>query len=587
MEPGTSPRVEPAPSPPSSAPAWGRSLLAATAIAAMGIPQGVAYAMIAGLPPVLGLYAGMLPAVIASLTRSSNYVVTGPTNAISLLFATSVAAQMPDPVAAAATLALLTGMMQVGGGLFRMKALVEYVSASVVLGYITGAAALIAVGQLPALTGTAGTGGDILARLLAWGSQLDALDPATLGVGLCSVAGIVAARAWLPRGSAELTVMVLASAGVAGLGLDVRTVVDLGGVPSGLPPLSLPSLEGASLLLPVAGAAAVLSMVESSSVARAIAARTGERLDMQREFVGQGLANLVAAACGTYPVSGSLSRSALNERLGGGRAAGTLSGVVAMVAVLLVAPLLELLPLSALAGLLLVVAVDLVEPARIRRVLSAPLADRLAYLATVLGTWFLPLDQAIYLGVGISVFQFLRQSRHLVVHELRFAADERVQEVDLDESDAEVLPCCSVRILNLEGPLFFASATELEHVLAESGADSAVRTLILRMRRTRDLDYTAAAVLVAAQERLAAQGRQLVLVGVREDMLARMREMGFVELFGEGLVFPGRAGWFESLNDALEHLPGPSCVRDAASCPLRPHLHPVPAQASTPSPEAP
>jgi sulfate permease, SulP family len=538
-----------------------RQGLAGTAIAAMSIPQGVAYAMIAGLPPAMGLYAGMLPAVVASLTRSSGQVVTGPTNAISLLFATSVAASVRDPVMAAGTLALLTGILQIGGGLFRGKALVDFVSTSVVLGYITGAAVLIAVGQLPALTGTAQVRGDIVERLWGWALNVHGADPATLAVGLGTIVFIIAARGRLPKGVTELAAMGVAMAGVHVAGLDVRTVADMGAIPHGLPPLAVPSLEGARALLPAAGAAAVLSMVESTSVARSIASRTGQQLDLKQEFIGQGLGNLMAAFSGAYPVSGSLSRSGANVRMGGGRVAGALSGLIAMGAVLLLGRLLDALPLAALAGLLVVVAVELLEPKRIVRVLSADLSDRLAYGSTVLGTWFLPLDQAIYLGVGISVALFLRSSRHLVVHELRITPDGRVVELDATDVTGDGTSCCSVRVLNIEGPLFFASANELEQILASATSDRRVATLVLRLRRATELDYTAASVLLTVQARLAAQGRTLMLVGVREEMIARMKAMKLTSFTETGVVFPASDGWFLAMREALAE-----CV--PASCPM-------------------
>ncbi len=551
-----------------------RQVLAGTAIAAMGVPQGVAYAMIAGLPPVMGLYAGMLPAVVASLTRSSEHVVTGPTNAISLLCATSLAAVSDDPVQAAITMAALTGFMQIAGGVLRLKALVDYVSSSVVLGYITGAAVLIGVGQLRSVTGTPKVTGNIVEVLWWFASHVRSFDIASVVVGVGTMVAILYARRVLPKGTTELTVLASAALLVALTGADVRTVADLGGVPTQLPPLVMPDFSTWRALIPIAGAAAVLSMVESSSVARSIASRSGQRIDMTMEFVGQGLGNLASAVTGGYPVSGSLSRSALNERMGGSRLAGAISGVIAALAVMLVAPLLDRLPLPALGGLLLVVAKDLVEPQRIIRVLSSQLADRLAYVATVLGTWFLPLDQAIYLGVGISVVLFLRRSRHLMVHELRFDSEGHVHEVDPDEPLIAGSTCCAVKILNVEGPLFFGAANELDQVLADATADGKVHTLILRFRRTWGLDYTAANILITWYRRMKSDGRELIIVGVRDDMWRRMHAMGFLDIVGERVVFPTKSGWFQALRDALAYVHPPTCHADADHCPLGAYFHP-------------
>jgi sulfate permease, SulP family len=163
----------------------------------------------------------------------------------------------------------------------------------------------------------------------------------------------------------------------------------------------------------------VLSLVESSSVARALAVRTGQRLDMAAEFAGQGIANLAAAFSGGYPVSGSLSRSALNQQAGAEtRLSAVFCGLLMIGVLLVLGPIVERTPIASLAGLLLVLANDLVDRQRIRMVLRGTMSDRVAFVATLLGTWVLPLDQAIYAGVGISIILFLRRARLLTVREM-------------------------------------------------------------------------------------------------------------------------------------------------------------------------
>ncbi|HHO50121.1 MAG TPA: SulP family inorganic anion transporter, partial [Deltaproteobacteria bacterium] len=195
-------------------------VLPAIATMVMSVPQGIAYALIAGLPPAMGLYAGAIPAIVGSLLRSSRVVIVGPTNAISLIIATSVVAAAEDPVQAAATLALMVGVLQIAAGLSRLDSLVDYISTSVVAGYITGAASLILVGQLPNLTGTEGVGGDIASRLVAWITTLDDANPLALGIGIGSVVGIAALRRVLPKGVPALVIMGGSIALTFGLGLD-------------------------------------------------------------------------------------------------------------------------------------------------------------------------------------------------------------------------------------------------------------------------------------------------------------------------------------------------------------------------------
>lgn len=554
-------------------PRWGADLSAALAVTFLGLPQGIAYAMIAGLPPKVGLYAATLPVILGGLLRSSRFVVTGPTNAVSLLVggaAAVLAAELgASPLQVATTLAFMVGVFQLSAGLLRLGAIVDYISGPVVLGYITGAGVLIGVGQLHELTATTAGEGRLLGKVSGWAAGLGETDVLALGMGLGTVALILGLRRVAREIPGAIVAVVLGILAAALLDLPargLRTVADLSPIPAGLPPLTLPSLDGLWLLLPAALAATVLSLVESSAVARSIAAKTGDELDADVEFAGQGVANLAAAFVGSYPVSGSLSRSALTHELGANsRLAGVLSGVFVLVLVLVAGPLLDLTPLPVLAGLLLVIAGDLVNLKRIRSTLRAGLGDGVALVATILGTWTLRLDHAIYLGVGLSIVLFLRRARMLVSRELAVDTRLRLREVRLDddphddnEDDEEharlegCRRCPAVRILHLEGSLFFGAAGELRHVLDEVSRDPEVRVLVLRVKRARDLDATGASVLVSLHRRLRAQGRHLLVVGMRQGMMERLERTGSAAAIGAENLFPTEAQWFRAMDRAVE-----------------------------------
>lgn len=530
---------------------------AALVVLFMAIPQGVAYAVIAGLPPATGIYAATLPAIVGSLFRSSRHVITGPTNAVSLLVggATIGLVGGADPVQVAIGLALLVGLFQLAAGVLKLGALVDYISSPVVLGYITGAAVLIAVGQLPNLTGTDATRGHVLARVGDWLSGLGALEPLTLGLGLGTAAALLVLRRWVPRAPGPLVVM---GAGVAlSLALDlssrgVTVVADLAPIPGSLPPLTLPSLPGLAPLVPLAFAATVLSLVESTAVARALAAQTGDRLDASREFVGQGLANLTAAFFGGYPVSGSPSRSVLNLRTGAvTRLAGVFSGLMLLVVLVTAGPVLDATPVASLAGLLVVVAWDLVDVRRIRRAVRTDRGDAVAFAVTLLGTWSLSLDRAIYLGVAISIVLFLQRARLLVVSELVMSTQGRLREADLAREPDLARACPSVRILHIEGPLFFGAAGELQAALDEIAGAAGLEVLILRLKRTQGLDATTLEVLESASQRLGERGQTLLLVGMRPTEMVALERAGAAERLGRHTLFPTQEAWFRSMNDAL------------------------------------
>ena len=531
--------------------------LAALTVVFMAVPQGIAYAMIAGLPPATGLYAAAVPAVIGSLFRSSRHVVSGPTNALSLLVGGALAVHLgADPVVVAVTLALMVGVLQVLAGALGLGALVDFISRPVVLGYITGAAVLIGVGQLENLTGTQGVRGHLLYRLGTWARGLDAANGVTLALGLGTAALIVILRRVnrrLPGAIIAMGVATLLSWALDLPRFGVMRVLDMHPVPVGLPPLSVPDLSLMQGLLPIAVAATVLSLVEANAVARAIAAHTGQRLHSGAEFAGQGLANLAAAFTSGYPVSGSLSRSALNHRAGAAsRLAGVMSGVAILLVLLVLGPLVNETPIASLAGLLMVVAWDLVDRPQIRSTLRSGWSDRLTFLATVLGTWLLSLDQAIYLGVGLSLVFLLRQVRLLGVRELEVDVKGGLHEVGPLADSQEDLHRHqgAVRVLQLEGRLFFGVEGDLSNLLDGVLREPQVRALVLRLKRTQGMDVTVARVILEHAQQMRSQGRHVLLAGVPGATLRLLERVGVVAELGAAQVFEERADWTQSLGAA-------------------------------------
>jgi SulP family sulfate permease len=295
----------------------------------------------------------------------------------------------------------------------------------------------------------------------------------------------------------------------------------------------------------------VLSLVESSSVARALASHSGQRLDLAAEFSGQGLANLAAAFSGGYPVSGSLGRSTLNQRAGSAsRLSAAFCGLLTISILLFLGSFVGQTPVASLAGLLLVLANDLVDRDQIKLILHGTRTDRAAFLSTMFGAWLLPLDQAIYLGVGLSIVMFLRRARMLSVREMIIGEKGRFREVEPDAAEAKT-GCSAIRILNLTGPLFFAVTGELENALDPFLRDTTVRVLILRLRQAHDIDITTATALAATARRFASTGRVVILLGLRQSTQALVEKSGLADQIGKENLFPAQAGWFTAMEAAL------------------------------------
>ena len=549
-------------------------LLASLTVSFLDIPQGVAYAIIAGLPPAMGLYAAALPAIVGALFRSSRHVVTGPTNALSLLVGSAVAAQAAhggaSPLEVGTTLAAMVGVIQCFAGLLRLDAVADYISQPVVRGYITGAAVLIGVGQLANVTGTKGGNGNLGAILQTWVATLSQTNLLAIAFAGTTLVLVLAIRHFNRRVPGSLVAMILSIVVSEIFQLHahgLRLVSDLTPIPVGLPPLTIPHWSQWQALLPAAFACAVLSLVESSSVARALATQSGQRLDLAAEFTGQGLANLAASFSGGYPVSGSLSRSTLNQQSGAvSRLSALFCGLLMIMVLLFLGPLVSQTPIASLAGLLLVLATDLIDYARIRMILHGTLSDRVAFLATLIGTWILPLDKAIYLGVGISIVLFLQRARLLTAREMVIGEKARFREVDLDSTEPRQA-CAAIRILNLTGPLFFATAGELEAVLEPFINNHEIRVLILRVRQAQDFDVTTASLIEAAAKKLASEGRTLLLLGLRLPVMTLLAQTGIAHRIGAENLFSVQSGWFTAMEAALrralslvgEHRCGQDC----------------------------
>ncbi len=426
-------------------------LLAALTVAVVALPQSMAYAVIAGVHPKYGLYAAIVPVIVAALWGASRYLIAGPTNAISmLLFATMAEtvvngvplSGLPEETRMAYVfgVAILAGLLQVVMGLARLGELVHFISHSVMVGFTAGAAVLIAVGQLKNLLGVSiGNAPTFLELVLSTLRHLPQTNPWALGTGLFAMAvalGIARVRRRLP---AAFLAVVASGVAVWALDLGAHGVKVVGAIPAGLPPFSLPPAPDAQVMRDLfmpALAIALLGVVEALSIAKTLAGARGEQVDGSREFVAQGLANISAGLFSGIPGSGSFTRSAVNFVAGARtRFAGALSGVITLVAVLLLAPLAAYIPIAALAGILMIIAWGMIDRHGIVLALRATRADRMVLLATFAATLLLDLEKAVFVGVLLSLVLFLRKVSHPLVTRMDVCDSPELQGLPAG-------PCC-------------------------------------------------------------------------------------------------------------------------------------------------
>jgi SulP family sulfate permease len=507
------------------------------------VPQGVAFATLAGLPPEYGLYAAMLPAIVAALWGSSWHLVSGPTTAISLVvFATVsplVAPGTPAYVQAVLTLTLLVGLIQLALGLARLGTLVNFISHTVVVGFTAGAAVLIAASQIGSFFGIeVERGASLRATLAALVGHLGEVNPWVLAVSVGTVLSCLLCKRFLPRVPHLIAGMLAGSALAAALnalagGAAVTGIRSVGALQIGVPPLSAPSFDPALIekLAPIALALALLALTEAVSIARAIALKTGQRIDGNQEFLGQGLANLTGAFFSGYASSGSFNRSGLNHAAGACTPLAVVFGALGLLAVLLfLAPLAAHLPLAAMAGLLMVVAWGLIDRAQIAEILRVSRPEGAVLIVTFVATLTVALEYAIYLGVLLSFVLYLNRTSRPPL--------EAVGPGHALWPPAFGPEPPPVAVVRLHGSIFFGAVAHLQQSLqAIDEADPKQTHVLLLAAGINFVDLAGAHLLGQEAERRRALGGALYLHNVKPEVREMLERSGVWAQIGAGNVF--------------------------------------------------
>lgn len=552
-------------------------LLAGISVAPVAIPQAMAYALIAGVHPKFGIYACILPVILAALWGSSRFLAAGPTNAISMILFSTLAQISVGGVLLSTLppdermtyifgIAILVGLMQVAMGLARLGDLANFISHSVMVGFASGAALLIVAGQLRTMLGLdiPSTSG-FFPALLQVGRHLSGVQFWSLGVTLATIVLVVAARRISRRLPGALLALVLVSLGCWLLNAPGHGVRLVGDIPQGLPPLSLPpSVDLAAirdLFLP-ALAIAMLGAVESLAIGKNLAAVRGDTFDGSRELIGQGLGNVAAGLTSGIPGCGSFTRSVLNVTSGGRtRFATVFSGLVTIPILLVLAPLGGYIPLPALGGILLVIAWGMIDRTAIRLCLVATRVDRTVLLVTFGSALLLDLEQAVFLGVLLSLALFLYKESH-----------PRVVRIDKDSAVLAPYPwardCPHMNVYFIEGTLFFGAISELERQLHEQESTSA-KVIVLNLGRVFWIDASGAHALEQFTERCHARSIPLVLVTGGDTVEKILQRTGVLDHMGEGFVARTLPQGLRYAHDLLHRVPCVGCATQTDSC-----LHP-------------
>jgi SulP family sulfate permease len=523
-----------------------RADLAAGLVAAVIVlPQAVAFATLAGVPPEYGLYGAMLPAIVGALWGSSWHLMSGPTNATSLMvFATigALAAPFsPAYVALVLTLNLMIGLIKLGLGLARLGALVNFISTTVIVGFTAGAGLLIIGAQLRNFFGIdVPQQSSFVASLVAFFGHVRESDPWTFVVGVATLMAALSGKRWLPRIPYLLTGIVagaLAAFALARLG--IAEVATLGPLPSALPSLSMPDFSPAVWrdLAPIALALTVIGLTEAISSARAVALKSGQRIDGNREFIGQGLANIVGAFSSSYPTSGSFNRTGANFAAGARTPLASVFSVLALILILLfVRPLAAYLPVAAMAAVLFIVAWGLFDVAALRQILRTSRGEALTLAVTFLATLTIRLEVAILVGVLVSLFVYLNRTTHPRL--MRVLPDPTVSGRHFATVGAGAPLCPQLEILRVDGSLFFGA---IEHIRDELDAARAarpgIRHILLIGSGINFIDAAGADLLAQEAHAMREAGITLHLCNLKPAVVDPLKRGGQLAAIGRENVY--------------------------------------------------
>jgi sulfate permease, SulP family len=514
------------------------------------LPQGVAFATLAGLPPEYGLYCAMVPTLVAALFGSSLHTVAGPTNPLSLMvFAVLSPLAMPMTphyIELALTLALMSGVIMLALGLLRFGALVNFMSSSVVVGFTAALAVFIFISQLGNFLGIVSPPGAFVDLLTGTFKRLGEAQPLVALVATATVAIGVLSHRVLPKIPPMLAAMVLGSVAAfflnQALGAERTGLRTLGPLPGALPPLSFPDVSVATLqsLLPGAVAVALVSLTQALSVAHAIALKSGQRLDNNQEFIAQGLANVAAAFSSGFPTSASANRCGINYAAGARTPMAAMFAALLLVLVLLaVAPLVAYLPIAVIAGVLFLVAWNLIDLPRIRKILTTSRGESAVLAVTFFATLLLDLEFAILVGVLTSLVLYLNRTSHPIMRSL--VPDPRHTERKMTEVEDSLVECPQLKILRIEGSIYFGAVGHVERHLDTLREHSpGQKHLLLMSKSINTVDMAGADLLVEEARQRRAQGGQLYFYSLRKPVEELLERGGYMAEIGRENVFRGK-----------------------------------------------
>jgi SulP family sulfate permease len=525
------------------------------------LPQGVAFATIAGLPPEYGLYTAMITPIIAALFGSSHHLISGPTTAISIVVFSAISHHVepgsPEFIKLALTLTFLAGVYQLAFGIARLGALVNFVSHTVVIGFTAGAAILIATSQLKHVLGIfIPKGESFLHTWVDVYNEIYEINVYVFIVAVTTLITVLLCKKYLPKLPNLLVGMIVGSLVAIFLGADAHHIELVGKIPAHLPPLSSPdfSLGTIKMLAPDAFAVALLGLIEAVSISRAVASKSNQRINPNQEFIGQGLSNLCGSFFSSYAGSGSFTRSGVNYTAGAKTPLSAIfSAVFLMLIVLLIAPLTAYLPVAAMGGVILIVAYNLIDFHHIKQIFQFSKSETSILLTTFFATLLLELQFAIYLGVLLSLVIFLSRTSTPSIPTLAFDDSSLTGTRKLINIEIKpVKTCPQLKIIRIDMSIYFGSINHIQNRIQQIVERDNIKHILIVASGINFIDLSGADVLVTEHNRLKALGGGLYFVGLKSAVYEFVSRTCFIKKIGSDHFFDSKTQAIREIYNRLD-----------------------------------
>ena len=536
-------------------------LIAGITGALIVLPQGVAFATIAGMPPEYGLYAAMLPAIVAALFGSSWHLVSGPTTAISIAVFAAMS-PLADPgspqfISMVLTLTFLVGLFQLILGLARMGVLVNFISHTVVIGFTAGAAVLIAASQVKNFFGIAiERGAPFHVVIERFFEQFGNINLWVTLVGAVTLASGILAKRYIPKLPYMIVAMVIGSLVAYLLNLELGAentlIKTVGALPAQLPPLSLPDFSYGTIhqVLFPALVVTLLALTEAVSISRAIAVKSEQRIDGNQEFIGQGLSNLVGSFFSSYASCGSFNRSGVNYAAGAQTPMATVYASILLLLILfLVAPLASYLPTAAMAGILFLVAWGLIDFHHIASIAKSSRSETVILWVTLLGT-LVDLEKGIFFGILLSLsFYLYRVSRPGIVPVVPAKEEGAYHFVGAEDHPQ----CPQLAMVRLNGAIFFGAVDHVQSSLMKiDEIEPQKKSVLIVASGISFVDVAGAEMLAQEARRRRKMGGGLYFYRCRDEIYKFLRKSDKLDDIGAGGFFPTMSNWIKPVYSTLD-----------------------------------